>query len=205
VADYFPARGRALAMGILSSGIALGGVLGLLLGGHLEARYGWRVAFMAVGVPGFVLAVLVSRLKDPSREPARLTVRSFLRDFEIGAMPLLRNLWPLLAGVAVGAAAAYQLDRQYGADSKADLAVFSAAVGLGLAFTIFRWVRRTPTDDDSVFGSGISGAFDDIARAGSFDRIADVAQCLRWLCSMERLTPRSASCTDDTCISTSAQ
>jgi MFS family permease len=166
VADYFPARGRALAMGILSSGIALGGVLGLLLGGHLEARYGWRVAFMAVGVPGFVLAVLVSRLKDPSREPARLTVRSFLRDFEIGAMPLLRNLWPLLAGVAVGAAAAYQLDRQYGADSKADLAVFSAAVGLGLAFTIFRWVRRTPTDDDSVFGSGISGAFDDIARAG---------------------------------------
>ncbi len=167
VADYFPARGRALAMGILSSGIALGGVLGLLLGGHLEGIYGWRVAFMTVGVPGFITAVLVSRLQDPTRPPARLTVRSFLRDFEIGVMPLLRNLWPLLAGVAAGAVAAYRLDRTYGADSKVDLAVFSGAVGLGVAFTILRWVRRTPADglDETPFGSGISGAFDDIVRA----------------------------------------
>ena len=85
-------------MGILSSGIALGGVLGLLLGGWLEGTYGWRVAFMTVGVPGFICAVLVSRLVDPTRTPARLTVRSFLRDFEIGVLPLLRNLWPLIVG-----------------------------------------------------------------------------------------------------------
>jgi MFS family permease len=168
VADYFPARGRAVAMGILSSGIALGGVLGLLLGGHLEGLYGWRVAFMAVGVPGFILAVLVSRLQDPARTPARLTVRSFLRDFGIGAMPLVRNLWPLLSGVAAGAAAAFWLDRAYGADSKVDLAVFSAAVGLGLAFTILRWVRRTPADAaaDAALSGGITGAFDDIVSAG---------------------------------------
>ena len=42
VADFFPGRGRAVAMGILSSGIALGGVIGLLLGGHLAGAYGWR-------------------------------------------------------------------------------------------------------------------------------------------------------------------
>jgi MFS family permease len=167
VADYFPARGRAAAMGILSSGIALGGVLGLLLGGYLEGVYGWRVAFMTVGVPGFILAVLVSRLLDPTRVPARLTVRSFLRDFEIGVMPLVRNTWPLLAGIAIGGGAALWLDRAYGADSTIDLAVFSGAVGLGLAFTILRWVRRTPDgEDETVFGTGISGAFDDIARAG---------------------------------------
>ncbi len=167
VADYFPARGRAVALGILSSGIALGGVLGLLLGGQLEGVYGWRVAFMTVGVPGFIMALLVSRLVDPTREPARLTVRSFLRDFEIGVLPLLRNLWPLLAGVAIGGVAAYRLDKYYGVDSKIDLAVFSGAVGLGLALTILRWVRRTPSDDgdDTPFGSGISGAFDDIVRA----------------------------------------
>jgi MFS family permease len=168
VADYFPARGRAVAMGILSSGIALGGVLGLLLGGHLEGVYGWRVAFMTVGVPGFICAVLVARLQDPTRAPARLTVRSFLRDFEIGVMPLVRNLWPLLAGIAIGAAGAYWMDHAYGADSKVDLAVFSGAVGLGLALTILRWVRRMPGDgaDETPFGSGISGAFDDIRRAG---------------------------------------
>ena len=167
VADYFPARGRAVAMGILSSGIALGGVLGLLLGGHLEGVYGWRVAFMTVGVPGFILAVLVSRLQDPTRVPARLTVRSFLRDFEIGVMPLVRNTWPLLASIAIGGAAAFWLDRAHAADSKVDLAVFSGAVGLGLAFTILRWVRRTPAGaDETIFGQGIGGAFDDIVRAG---------------------------------------
>jgi MFS family permease len=110
---------------------------------------------------------MVSRLVDPTRTPARLTVRSFLRDFEIGVLPLLRNLWPLLAGVTIGGIAAWRLDRVYGADSKVDLAVFSGAVGVGLALSILRWVFRTRGEaDDSVFGRGISGAFDDIVRAG---------------------------------------
>jgi MFS family permease len=168
VADFFPGRARAVAMGILSSGIALGGVLGLLLAGYLEGLYGWRVAFMTVGVPGFALALLVTRLVDPTRAPSHLTVRSFLRDFGIGALPLLRHLWPLIAGVVIGGLAALQLDRAYGADSRADIAVFSGAVGLGLAATILSWVRRTPEQSaaERAFGSGIEGAFDDIVRAG---------------------------------------
>jgi len=168
VADFYPGRGRAMAMGILASGTALGGVLGLLLGGHLEGIYGWRVAFMTVGVPGFILAVLVARLQDPARTPQRLTLRSFLRDLGIGVLPLVRNLWPFLACVAIGLAAAFWLDRFYGAGSKVDLAVFSAAVGLGLAFTIVRWVRRTPDEiaADNAFGTGLTGAFAEIVRAG---------------------------------------
>ncbi len=168
VADYYPGPRRALAMGILSSGIALGGVLGLLLGGYLEDIYGWRVAFMTVGVPGFVCAVLVAQLRDPTREPTRLTVRSFLRDFHLGVTGLLRQLWPLVLGVLVGGLAAWWLDRYYGADSRLDVAAMSGAVGIGLAFTFFRWVRRTPADmaEASPFESGISTAFDDILRAG---------------------------------------
>ncbi len=88
VADYFPGPRRAMAMGILASGVSLGGVSGLLLGGWLGGTYGWRVAFMTVGVPGFLCAVLVARLLDPTRPPARLTFRSFMRDFHIGAMAL---------------------------------------------------------------------------------------------------------------------
>ncbi|MGH7526913.1 MAG: MFS transporter, partial [Gemmatimonadales bacterium] len=167
VADYFPSKARAVAMGILASGVAFGGVLGLLMGGYLESIYGWRVAFMTVGVPGVICAVLVSRLLEPARPPGRLTVRSFLRDFHIGIATLLRQLWPLIASVALGAVVAYWLDRYYGADSYLDLAVFSAVVGLGLILTIYRWVRRTPVDpaDETLFGTGISGAFDDIVRA----------------------------------------
>ena len=66
-ADYFPSRGRAVAMGILSAGITLGGVLGIWLGGHLEAAYDWRTALFAVSLPGFVLAWLTARLRDPVR------------------------------------------------------------------------------------------------------------------------------------------
>ncbi|MFL5516719.1 MAG: MFS transporter [Gemmatimonadales bacterium] len=163
VADYFPGPRRAMAMGILASGVSLGGVLGLLLGGLLEAEYGWRVAFMTVGVPGFVCAILVARLADPLRTPARLTVRSFLRDFQLNALALLRQLWPLLASGLVGVVAAYRLDRLYGADSKLDVAALSAAIGLGLTFTIWRLVRRTSRDP---VGTGMGGAFDDIVAAG---------------------------------------
>ena len=99
---------------------------------------------MTVGVPGFVCALLVARLADPVRPPARLTVRSFLRDFHIGAVALVRQLWPLLVCGLIGVVAAYRLDRVYGADSKLDVAAFSAAIGLGLTFTIWRLVRRTP-------------------------------------------------------------
>ncbi len=167
VADYFPGARRAVAMGILSSGIALGGVLGLLLGGYLEDIYGWRVAFMTVGVPGFMCAVLVARLHDPSRPPMTLTFRSLLGDFHIGVVGLVRALWPLVVATLLGAGAAWWLDRYYGADSRLDVAAMSAAVFLGVALTILRWVRRTAAPEDaSSFETGITSAFDDIARAG---------------------------------------
>ena len=167
VADYFPGERRAVALGILTSGVALGGVLGLLLGGYLEGIYGWRVAFMTVAVPGFMCAALVGRLPDPTRPMAPLSVRSFFRNFHLGTLPLLRQVWPLLGAVVVGAAAAYLLDRHYGADSKLDAAAFGAAVGAGVALTIWRWVRRTPAEEAELYGFGtsISGAFDDMVRA----------------------------------------
>ena len=67
VADYFPGRRRALAMSVFMVGLAIGGVLGILLAGTLEHLYGWRAAFVFLGLPGFVLAALVLRIKDPTR------------------------------------------------------------------------------------------------------------------------------------------
>jgi MFS family permease len=118
VADYFPGDRRAMAMGILASGVALGGVLGLLLGGHLEASYGWRVAFMTVGVPGFICAVLVARLHEPSRMPTELTVRSFFRNFHVGVTGRLRARWPRGGAGGLGGRAARWVDRDYGAAAR---------------------------------------------------------------------------------------
>jgi predicted MFS family arabinose efflux permease len=70
VADYFPGRRRSLAMSLFMAGLAVGGVTGILLAGQLEHAYGWRVAFLALGLPGFLLAALVIRIKDPTRPAA---------------------------------------------------------------------------------------------------------------------------------------
>jgi sugar phosphate permease len=60
----------------------------------------------------------------------------------MGVASFVRTFLPLLAGLAVGALLAFQLDRVYGADSKVDVAAFGAAVGIGLALNIRLWVRR---------------------------------------------------------------
>jgi MFS transporter, Spinster family, sphingosine-1-phosphate transporter len=67
VADYFPGKRRSTAMSIFMAGLAVGGVFGILLAGQLEHRYGWRVAFLTLGMPGFLLAIMVARIKDPTR------------------------------------------------------------------------------------------------------------------------------------------
>lgn len=168
VADYFPGKNRAVAMGILAAGIPVGGVLGLLLGGWLEGIYGWRVAFMAVGLPGFLCAVLVSRLVDPTRREEPLTLRGALRDLELGARGFARQMMPLLITTAIGAAAAWILTKRFGADSKADAAVLGGAIGIGVALTIWRWVRLLRTDrrEETPFTPEFEGALDDLIRAG---------------------------------------
>ncbi len=170
VADYYPGRGRALAMGILMSGVAMGGVLGIWLGGVLEGEYGWRVAFMAVALPGFVAAILAGRLRDPTRPPGPISVRKYLRDFEIGLSTVIRQFTPIIVWSAAGGIVAVAIDRLYGAESNLDVAVFGAFAGLGLAFNIRRWVKRIQADDIAAtpFGGQVGTAFEDMLGAVQF-------------------------------------
>jgi MFS family permease len=67
VADYYPAevRGRAYAFQRVVPTVGTG--LGLGLGAALGAAFGWRVAVLAVAVPGITVALLVRRLPAPRR------------------------------------------------------------------------------------------------------------------------------------------
>lgn len=68
ISDIFPPEKRATAMGLYSTGVNIGILFGFLLGGWLNEFFGWRVAFMVVGAPGILLAVLVRvSLKEPIR------------------------------------------------------------------------------------------------------------------------------------------
>ncbi len=58
ISDRFPAAVRARAMGIFQLGMVLGGAVGIVAGGLVASRWGWRAAFLVVGLPGLLLAVL---------------------------------------------------------------------------------------------------------------------------------------------------
>ena len=94
IGDYFIARKRATALGIYSMGVTLGSVLANLFGGPIAQMQGtdvgnwltglglgwlfggldwsniegWRVAFVVVGLPGILVAVLVKMsITEPPR------------------------------------------------------------------------------------------------------------------------------------------
>jgi MFS family permease len=68
LADYFPPRRRALTGAIYSTSSSLGVLLAFGAGGWIAQHHGWRVALIAAGVPGLVLAVLTLLvLREPKR------------------------------------------------------------------------------------------------------------------------------------------
>lgn len=80
ISDWFPARLRATALAIYSSGLYFGGGISLLIGGLIKDSWneaypgggplglaGWQAAFVAVGLPGLLLAAWVLTLREPVR------------------------------------------------------------------------------------------------------------------------------------------
>jgi MFS family permease len=70
IADYFPPHKRATALGVFQAAIPMGFALGFVIGGVLGKYFGWRMAFMLVGLPGIVMASLVWKLREPARGSA---------------------------------------------------------------------------------------------------------------------------------------
>ncbi len=68
ISDIFPPNRRATAIGFYSMGVNIGILFGFLAGGWLNEFFGWRVAFLVVGIPGVALAPL---LRLTLREPIR--------------------------------------------------------------------------------------------------------------------------------------
>lgn len=81
LSDYFPRHRRATVMALYSGGIYIGSGLGLFLGGLVVDRWdaafaggsaplglkGWQAAFLVVGLPGVLLALLAATLREPTR------------------------------------------------------------------------------------------------------------------------------------------
>lgn len=91
LSDVFPPAKRATALSMYSSGINIGILFGFLLGGWLNEFFGWRVAFMVVGLPGILLAVI---FRFSVQEPQRgLHEQHAVSDNQASFSDVLSLLW----------------------------------------------------------------------------------------------------------------
>ncbi|HEX8192814.1 MAG TPA: MFS transporter [Allosphingosinicella sp.] len=184
ISDSFPKERRATALSIYSSGLYIGGALSLPIGGFVVSRWtaaypnpeaaplglaGWQAAFLAVGLPGLLLALWVLTLREPQRGasdglPQPVVRPNAWRDFgqELFAIlpPLtlfnaaripgaLKTNVIVLAAVVIAGYALYALT--------GDLPQW-LAYGLGV-YAIFSWIQslrhRDPPTYRLIWGSPV--------------------------------------------------
>ncbi|MFT3706798.1 MAG: MFS transporter [Archangium sp.] len=67
LADFYPPEKRNRVFTLFYIAIPVGSAIGFVLGGVLGEAYSWRTAFLAVGLPGLLVAALALVMKDPQR------------------------------------------------------------------------------------------------------------------------------------------
>jgi len=90
VSDCFPADRRPMAMTVLALGAPIGAWLGADMAGHVAHAFTWRAAFIALGVPGLVVGLLVFLTV---REPPRGRLDAIVTDAKPSLLESLRFLW----------------------------------------------------------------------------------------------------------------
>jgi len=64
ISGLYPIEKRSKMMGIWNASIPLGSAIGVLLGGIIAVKLGWKHAFGIVAVPGMIVAILFLFVKD---------------------------------------------------------------------------------------------------------------------------------------------
>ena len=90
VSDYFPADRRPMAMAVLALGAPIGAYLGYNIAGAIAHAYTWRMAFIALAIPGVVMGVIVYLTV---REPVRGRLDLVVDETKPSFMETLRFLW----------------------------------------------------------------------------------------------------------------
>jgi MFS family permease len=104
ISASYPKEKRGWAMGIFHIAIPLGAAAGVMLGGILSVRMGWRTPFLFFAVPGVILGILAFFMKDyktvDQPETAGGLKSFFLALLDVLKLPTMR--WYYLGlGIAV--------------------------------------------------------------------------------------------------------
>jgi ACS family hexuronate transporter-like MFS transporter len=108
VAEWFPKKERALATGIFNAGTSFGAMLTPVVVPWINARWGWRGAFIGIGALGFVWLVFWLLIYRKPEEHPRVSkaeldyIRSdpqeAVRKIKWTALLPLRQTWAFIAG-----------------------------------------------------------------------------------------------------------
>ena len=90
VSDCFPPDRRPMAMTVLALGAPIGAWLGADRAGAIAHAYTWRAAFIALGVPGLIVGIIVYLTV---REPPRGRLDAIVDEIKPSLWASLRFLW----------------------------------------------------------------------------------------------------------------
>lgn len=174
ISDYFPKRQKATALAIYSSGLYLGGGVSLFIGASIVETWnraypaggpvglvGWQAAFLAVGIPGLLLALWVASLREPVRgamdgaptQGSPTPFREFGTDLSMIVPPLtLWGAWkrgPAALAINIGFALAIAAFAWWMIGLTGNLPQWSA-VALGY-YAVFSWASGLRAHDPATF------------------------------------------------------
>lgn len=174
ISDYFPKRQRATALAIYSSGLYIGGGVSLFIGALIVEAWnraypdggpmglvGWQAAFLAVGIPGVMVALWVASLREPKRgamdgldtQGSPAPFRAFASDLSMIVPPFTiigawqRGISALVINIMMGAAIAafaYWMIQLTGNFPQ------WSAVGFGY-YAVFSWASALRAKDPATF------------------------------------------------------
>jgi len=94
ISDYFPKSRRGTAFSIYALAVPIGTSIGAAFGGWGNQNLGWRMTFVAAGLPGLLIALLVwLTVKEPPRGMADGASRAAANAKAPGMMEVLTFLW----------------------------------------------------------------------------------------------------------------
>jgi len=174
ISDYFPKRQRATALAIYSSGLYIGGGVSLFIGALIVQAWnkaypgggplnlvGWQAAFLAVGIPGILVAFWVSSLREPVRgamDGLAATshtnpFRAFFSDLSMIVPPFtLYGAWqrgPVALAINLLTAAAIAVFAAWMIRLTGNFPQWSA-VGFGY-YAVFSWASTLRAKDPATF------------------------------------------------------
>ena len=181
LSDYFSTNVKTTVYSIYSSGIYIGGGIGIFLGGWIADSWnniypiaeqapfqlaGWQIAFISVGLPGLLIALLVLTIKEPIRGHSEgIKIEKEERPF-FEAGKVLSGILPISSLVSLlykkekSPEIYYQIFMTFGVISLVTIMSYLTgdllqwgAFGLGL-FTLLSWIQTVKLNDPIAFSLG---------------------------------------------------